>query len=356
MIVVADTAKPPVSLAPIAAAVDGRIADLLESELARWAEVDAELAAPFTVLRDLVLAGGKRLRPAFCHWAFVGAGGDPADPAVVDAGAGLELLHTFALVHDDIMDGSATRRGAGTIHVQFQERHAIDGWRGEARRFGEGVAILAGDLAFVYADKMLQGAPAAALEVFTELRVEVNVGQYLDLVGTARGMATEAVARRISVFKSGKYTVERPLHLGAALAGRLDELSGPLSAYGLPLGEAFQLRDDLLGVYGDASVTGKPVGEDLREGKPTVLFAMAVERAEGPAVSVLERYGAADLAESEVVALQEVLAATGAVAQVEARIDELVGEAMDALHAAAVTDVAREELVELAHFVAGRDR
>jgi len=356
VIVVAETATPPPSLAPIAAAVDGRIASLLERELARWGDVDPELTAPFSALRDLVMAGGKRLRPAFCHWAFVGAGGDPDDPAVVDAGAALELLHTFALVHDDIMDGSATRRGADTIHVQFQERHAIDGWRGEGRRFGEGVAILAGDLAFVYADKMLQGAPPEALAVFTELRVEVNIGQYLDLVGTARGRTSETVARRISVFKSGKYTVERPLHLGAALAGRLDALAPALSAYGLPLGEAFQLRDDLLGVFGDAAVTGKPVGEDLREGKPTVLYALAAEHAGGPAAAVLDRYGAPDLSDAEVEALQEVLVATGAVAQLEARIDNLVGDAMAALGGSDLSGQACEELAELAHFVAGRDR
>ncbi len=149
MRVVPGIAVAPPSLARIARRVEARVARLLDAELERWSEVDADLAEPFAALRDLVLAGGKRLRPAFCHWAFVGAGGSPDDPAVIDAGAALELLHTFALVHDDIMDGSATRRGTDTIHVQFEAGHALDGWRGEARRFGEGVAILVGDLAFV---------------------------------------------------------------------------------------------------------------------------------------------------------------------------------------------------------------
>jgi geranylgeranyl diphosphate synthase type I len=286
----------------------------------------------------------------------VGAGGSADDQGVIDAGAALELLHTFALVHDDIMDGSATRRGTDTIHVQFEAGHAVDGWRGEARRFGEGVAILVGDLAFVYADQLLAGSPAAAGRVFTELRIEVNVGQYLDLLGTARGRVDAGTARRISRFKSGKYTVERPLHLGAALAGRLDELAGPLSAYGLPLGEAFQLKDDLLGVFGDDAVTGKPVGEDLREGKPTLLYATAAERASGSDAAALARYGAADLDEEGVVALQEVLLSTGAVEEVEASIDHLVAEAVDAVDAAPLTDEARQSLVELAYFVAGRDR
>jgi geranylgeranyl diphosphate synthase type I len=346
----------PTSVAGIARRVDERIARLLEWELERWTAADAELFEPLAALCDLVAAGGKRLRPAFCQWAFVGAGGDPDDPRAVDAGAALELLHTFALIHDDIMDGSSTRRGNATVHVTFEERHALYGWRGEGRRFGEGVAILVGDLAFVYADQLLAGAPADALAVFTELRVEVNVGQYLDLVGTARGAVGQEGARRISLFKSGKYTVERPLHLGAALAGRLAELAVPLSAYGLPLGEAFQLRDDLLGAFGDTSVTGKPVGEDLREGKPTVLHAIAVERAGRAGASALQRYGAPDLGDDEVSTLQDVLVETGAVDRVEATIDELVAEAVAALERAEITPDARHALEDLAHYVAGRDR
>ena len=356
MRVVPGIAIAPPTLSGIALRVETRVARLLEGELARWSGVDRDLAEPLSALRDLVLAGGKRLRPAFCHWAYVGAGGCPDDASVIDAGAALELLHTFALVHDDIMDGSATRRGTDTIHVQFEAGHALDGWRGEARRFGEGVAILVGDLAFVYADQLLAGAPTAAHQVFTELRLEVNVGQYLDLLGTARGRVDECTARRISRFKSGKYTVERPLHLGAALAGRLDDLAAPLSAYGLPLGEAFQLRDDLLGIFGDGDVTGKPVGEDLREGKPTLLFAMAVERASGADAAVLARYGAPDLDEDDVAALQDVLLSSGAVETVEGNIDRLVAEAVQALDDAEIDDAARQALVELAYYVAGRDR
>jgi geranylgeranyl diphosphate synthase type I len=192
--------------------------------------------------------------------------------------------------------------------------------------------------------------------VWDELRIELNIGQYLDMLGTARGNAGLEAARRIATFKSGKYTVERPLHLGAALAGRLDDLAGPLSAYGLPLGEAFQLKDDLLGVFGDAAVTGKPVGEDLREGKPTLLYAVAAQRASGPDAAVLALYGHADLDENGVAALQDVLVTTGAVDAVEESIDRLVADAVEALEAAPLTDPARQALVELAYFVAGRDR
>jgi geranylgeranyl diphosphate synthase, type I len=356
---VAVTRRPsgvPPSLAEVGGRAEATIIELLDREIARWGLVDPALEQPLRALRALILAGGKRLRPAFCHWAFVGAGGHPDDRRVVDAGAALELLHTFALVHDDVMDGSDTRRGHPAIHASAIDDHRARRWRGEARRFGEGAAILVGDLAFVYADILFGAAPAAARRVFDELRVELCIGQYLDLVGTASGSSDPDQAQRIERYKSGKYTVERPLHLGAALADRLDDLGEHLSAVGLPLGEAFQLRDDLLGVFGDATVTGKPVGDDLREGKLTPLIAVASASAGRDAAPLLARVGCADLSADEVVALQDLLVAVGAVEAIERQIEELVGRALDALAVSPLTSEARVALEELATFVAWRDR
>jgi geranylgeranyl diphosphate synthase type I len=346
----------PLPLLPVAARVEARIADLLLRELERWRAIDPALTEPIDALRSFVDAGGKRLRPAFCHCAFVGAGGDPFDPAALDAAAALELVHTFALVHDDVMDGSDSRRGSDAVHRHFVHRHDRAAWRGEARRFGEGMAILVGDFAFVYADLLMRDAPLAARDVFDELRIELCVGQSLDLLGTATASTEHSVARRIATFKSGKYTVERPLHLGAALAGRLDALAPALSRVGLPLGAAFQLRDDLLGAFGDSEVTGKPVGDDLREGKPTPLVALAVERATPAERTVLARLGAQDLSLDEVHLLQEVFVRTGAVDEVEREIRGLVDEARRAIDAAPLADPACEWLDDLASYVAWRDR
>jgi len=348
----------PPSLSFLAARVDRRLEDLLSGEIARWREVDPDLVAPLEALGRLVDAGGKRLRPAFCYWGFVGAGGDPDDPRVVDAGAAFEMLHAFALVHDDVMDGSDTRRGARTAHLTFADRHRAAGWRGESRRFGEGAAVLVGDLAHVYADLLLGDVPGDVWSVWNELRLELNVGQFLDLVGTARADRDRGLARRISRYKSGKYTIERPLHVGAALAGRLHDLRGPLSAYGDPLGEAFQLRDDVLGAFGDPERTGKPVGQDLREGKPTPLLAIAVERAaeaRDGAADLLAQVGDPGLDDEDIGRLQHVLVETGALAEVERLIAELTGRAIDAIDAADIVPEARDELIELARFVASRD-
>ncbi len=354
------TTAAPVFLAEIGARIDTRMSALLGADLERWSAVDADLAPPLESLHRLLVAGGKRLRPVFCHWAFVGLGGDPADTTLVDAGAALELLHIFALIHDDVMDASARRHGSETIHAQFSRRHEEEGWRGEPRRFGEGVAILVGDLAFVYSDMLLRGAPPEAWRVFDELRLEVNVGQYLDLMGTARGNASPELARRVCRYKSAKYTIERPLHLGVALAapGRLPALAPAFSAYGLPLGEAFQLRDDVLGTFGDPEVTGKAVGDDLREGKPTLLYALARQRARGSDAELLaQRFGAPDLSPGEVETIQAIFQATGARGDVEATIERLVDESLRAAASAElpVTHDARQALIDLARFVAGRN-
>jgi geranylgeranyl diphosphate synthase type I len=350
-------ARFPPALDEHARAVEEHVDALLEEEVGRWRTIDPALEAPLRALQALVAAGGKRLRPAFALAAYLGAGGDETDSGapIVRVGAALELLHTFAIVHDDIMDGSDTRRSQPSIHRQFVDEHRARGWRGEPRRFGEGVAILVGDLAFVYADRVLPRI-ADLLDTWHEMRVELCVGQSLDLTGTVRRSVDLDVARRIAVYKSGKYTAERPLHLGAATAGRHRELAPDLSRLGLPLGAAFQLRDDVLGVFGDELATGKPVGDDLREGKPTPLLALTAARAGAEGEALLARVGAADLDDVEIKQLQDLVLATGALDEVEATIERLVAEARAVLRASRFAAGARELLDDLASYVAWRDR
>lgn len=344
----------PADLAGVAARVEARVSSLLADEVARWTLVDPSLADPLAALEGLVMTGGKRLRPVFCHWGFVAAGGSPDDPRVVDAGAAFELLQAFALIHDDVMDGSVVRRGAPAVHRQFEDRHRRDEWSGEHRRFGEGVAILVGDLALVYADLLLPSGPPELAALWHELRVELNIGQYLDLSGTAVGGVGRDGARQIARLKSGRYTIQRPLQIGALLADR-PVLADDLSRYGAPLGEAFQLRDDVLGVFGDQARTGKPVGDDLREGKPTLLLAVAAERADDADRELLARVGDPDLSEASVAALQDLLVRTGALAFVESEITALAAEATDALGALPLPTPARGALVDLAAFVVARN-
>jgi geranylgeranyl diphosphate synthase type I len=346
----------PQSLLDVASRVDTRLEVLLAVERERWAKVDADLVPPIDEIARLVLAGGKRLRPAFCFWGFIGAGGDPTDELVIDAGAALELLHAFALFHDDVMDGSLTRRGEPTTNAKFEANHGANKLAGESRRFGDGVAILVGDLAYVYSDQLMRNASPQAWTVWNELRIELNFGQYLDMLGSAMNERRREKAERICRYKSGKYTIERPLHLGALLAAptRGDELASVLSAYGLPLGDAFQMRDDVLGAFGDTAITGKPVGDDLREGKPTPLMAIATARANAAQLKELQLVGNQDLTPEQIACVQEVIRETGALDELEVVITRLTDEAIAAVQNVPFAQSVRDELITLAEYVSWR--
>jgi geranylgeranyl diphosphate synthase type I len=346
----------PQSLLDVASRVDKRLEALLAVERERWAKVDADLVPPIDEIARLVLAGGKRLRPAFCFWGFVGAGGDPTDELVIDAGAALELLHAFALFHDDVMDGSLTRRGEPTTNAKFEASHGANKLAGESRRFGDGVAILVGDLAYVYSDQLMRNASPQAWTIWNELRIELNFGQYLDMLGSAMNERRREKAERICRYKSGKYTIERPLHLGALLATptRGDELIPVLSTYGLPLGDAFQMRDDVLGAFGDTAITGKPVGDDLREGKPTPLMAIVTARANAAQLKELQLVGNQDLTPEQIARVQEVIRETGALDELETVITRLTDEAIAAVQNVPFVQSVRDELITLAEYVSWR--
>ncbi|MGA0874578.1 MAG: polyprenyl synthetase family protein, partial [Ilumatobacteraceae bacterium] len=345
-------------LKSVATRVESRLSEFLQDEQDRWSALDGDLNAPLGELTRLVAAGGKRLRPAFCYLAFVGVGGDENSKQLVDTQAALELLHASALLHDDIIDGSLTRRGEPTSHTRYIAKHLDSKWAGEARRFGEGAVILIGDLAFVYADQLMTGVNSMTAKVWNEMRIEVNIGQYLDLLGSAQRERNLNKAERVCRYKSGKYTVERPLHLGATLAApeQADVLLEQLSNFGLPLGDAFQMRDDVLGAFGDtsSSLTGKPIGDDLREGKPTPLLAMACERATVAQREVLDRVGAPQISHQEISDIQQVIIETGALDALETKISMLVEQSVNAVSKSSLDESSKSRLIELAEFVASR--
>ncbi|NNC81185.1 MAG: polyprenyl synthetase family protein [Acidimicrobiales bacterium] len=329
-----------------------RLTTAINELRSEWQQLDPLLAEIADRLASLVLAGGKRIRPAMAYWGHVGAGGEPTDPALANLCAAVELLQGFALFHDDVMDGSETRRGKPTVHIIEAQRHEDGNWRGEARRFGEAVAILAGDISLVVSDVLLADAPPAVRSLWNDLRVEVNLGQFLDVVSTARANISPSTADLIVEYKTARYTIVRPLQMGAALAGR-EDLLPHLAAVGTPLGVAFQLRDDLLGAFGDAEITGKPVGDDLIEGKPTPLLADARARATPDQLTILDHVGSAD-AQDYIPAIQAALTETGAVTATEARIDTLTDEALAELASDQLAPAAVEALSSIATFLAGR--
>ena len=301
------------------------------------------------------VSGGKRFRAAFCYWGHRAVEPSPDDEvALVRACAALELLHASALVHDDFMDASDTRRGRPATHRQFGLEHRAAGWRGDPDQYGAAAAILLGDLLLSWSDELLRrcGLPitqvAPALEVFDRCRSEVIAGQFLDVSVQARGRADVDTAMTVLRYKSARYSIERPLHIGAALAGASEQTIEELARFGLPLGEAFQLRDDLLGVFGDPAVTGKPAGDDLVEGKRTVLVALALDAASSTDAARLDAGLGTPLGPDEVADLRSIIDRSGAHEQVEAVIEELTVHAVAALDRAEIDDHAREVLRGLA--------
>jgi geranylgeranyl diphosphate synthase type I len=340
--------------------VDSALGAFLARRREHLATIDQALLPLADAIEKFVLGGGKRLRPAFAYWGYRAAGGVDRDEVVAGAAA-LEFVQASALIHDDVMDGSDTRRGEPAVHRHFASLHRGSKWLGEPEDFGTASAILLGDLCLVWSDELLHSSGldpvtlARARSVFDEMRTEVTVGQYLDIHNQVTGDTSLQRAGLVARFKSAKYTVERPLLLGAALADAPAEIVRAYSAFGLPLGEAFQLRDDVLGVFGDPAVTGKPAGDDLREGKRTVLVALARSRLSGGARRALdELLGDPELDGQQISMLQSTIRESGAVDQVERIIEHNVALAQSAVAEAPVTRAAREQLSRLAERVTQR--
>ena len=351
--------------------VDAALSAFLDRQGAALIAMSPELAPLPTALREF-LDGGKLMRPGFCYWGWRGVLGGSATPqqedGIVHAAAALELLQASALIHDDYMDDSDTRRGMPAIHRRFAAAHREAGWEGSGARFGAAAAILLGDVCLTWCDEMFAGnglpaeRTAAARRYFDVMRTEVMAGQYLDELAQAHGLdEPERAAQRAQTvirFKSAKYTIERPLHVGAMLAGGGPETIAAYSAYGLPLGEAFQLRDDVLGVFGDPAATGKPAGDDLREGKQTLLVALAAARTDSPAAikTLRAELGNPELDAAGVTELQDIIRSTGALDDVETRIAALTDEARAALDAAPIDAEAKDVLGELAVMATARKK
>jgi geranylgeranyl diphosphate synthase type I len=344
--------------------VDAAVTSHLAQLATQLAAFDVATAA-LTDQAAALLRGGKRLRAAFVYWSYRAHGGAPGGLerlAAIRAGAALELFQAAALLHDDVIDASDSRRGLPTAHEAFAARHAGEGWAGDAARFGQSAAILLGDLCLVAAGREMAQAvaplaadrAATARLVFDEMQTEVTVGQYLDILFQSQPWGIDPAAdqdraRSVIRAKSASYSARMPLVLGALIAGADTRQIAAMNDIGLPLGEAFQLRDDILGVFGDPDVTGKPAGDDLREGKHTVLVARAMAAASREDREYLrEHLGSGMLGNDDVTRLRTIIVESGALKDVEALISDLFGTAMDRLTAATLAAPGHEILCLLA--------
>jgi geranylgeranyl diphosphate synthase type I len=336
--------------------IRSELADFLTGQRSYLTSIASELVPVCDALDEFLLDGGKRLRPLFAYAGLLATGTAPTRE-VIRAISSLELLQACALIHDDLMDRSDTRRGKPAIHRHFENLHQSQAMNGLATQFGEAAAVLLGDLALVWSDQMLNTSKIAtesllaAHVIHDEMRVELMAGQYLDVREAGEKSYSAERSLRIARYKSGKYTIERPLHIGAVIGKPTEnsDLLNALSQYGLPLGEAFQLRDDLLGIFGDPSVTGKPAGDDLREGKRTVLIAMTLESlGESEKAELLSHLGSPDLSLEKIEELRALITNSGAVEKVENLIAKLTQQSLAAIEDPSIHPSSREFLTYIA--------
>lgn len=335
--------------------VQSSIASFLKSKRAQLARID-ELGVDLEDVASKLLSGGKRMRPEFCrlawhsvadYWdpAMSQADTDAANLTLVRVGTALELFQAAALVHDDIIDHSDTRRGMPSAHRAFQAMHSNRNWDQNPAEFGTSAAILLGDILLQWATEEFttalfsstsDGAPLAA-SIFYAMCTEVSAGQYLDLSAeqawrTMSSPDSKAMATKINLYKSAGYSIKYPCLIGAALAGANTDQMDALATFGMALGEAFQLRDDVLGVFGDESVTGKPAGDDLREGKRTLLVILTRDLVASNVLHVIDDLlGDPTLDAQQIELLRQTIQASGALDKIEARIEELRNQALAAL-------------------------
>ena len=331
-----------------------KIDAFIKKEIERWNLVDGSITPPLTALSEFIKNGGKRLRPAFCFLGSRLMGSNEHSENLLNAACALEMLHNFALVHDDIMDRSDTRRGAPTVHKFLEEMYSEPQYRGDIEHFATSVAVLAGDFAFTYADTFARGLPKSCLDIYELLKVELFAGQQMDIDAGYRKVVSIEQITKIAQYKSGKYTIERPIHMGAIITNEKAPLE-LLSKFGSPLGEAFQLRDDVLGVIGDSKNTGKPVGDDIREGKYTLLMAYAVENANEKEKEILDLRGSSNISQKSIDDIVTIIIENGALEYVEKRISSLYDEALIALDSIETNQDANKLALSLAKYVCWRD-
>ena len=361
---------PPYSDRELIHRVTEELAAFLEHRIATLNEIDPRCADLAERLRSFVLDGGKRMRPRFAYAAFLACGLDDAAVTVtkketlshehaVRAVSALELIQACALIHDDIVDDSATRRGTPTVHVQMAQRHRADHMHGDANHYGRAQAILLGDIALSWADEMfstaLLDAPGVSgtllrstHAVWAEMKNEVLGGQMLDIFAEASGAADLDTPQRVSRYKTAAYTIERPVHLGAVMAGADAATIAELRRFGVDTGIAFQHIDDLLGVFGDPDVTGKPSGDDLREGKRTLLLNYALAHAEPAAAAELNTLVGAELDPDQLARAREILDASGAHDHVRAEAHRLINAAAETLDPLPLSPIGKAMLQSLA--------
>ena len=356
--------------------IQQEIDSFCDEKRGQLSEISDDLIPIIDYTQEL-LQGGKRFRALFAYWAWAAAlpkGSNASElieqaNGIVGIASALEIFHAAALVHDDLMDQSDTRRGKPAIHKRFENMHVEKGFLGEPERFGQSGSVLVGDLMLNWSSEVfgaaVTSAPSAEIETncrneFSKMRFEVMAGQYLDVLeenaAPLRSLADAVtMAEKVMLYKTAKYSLEAPLLIGASFAGADENTLRGFSNFGIPLGLAFQIRDDILGVFGDPEVTGKPAGDDLREGKRTVLVALTLQNSSTSIARIFnDLLSERDLEAEQIEFMQQTIRDSGALEKTERMMQEYGDRALEVLETLDLEPVAKGKLQDLAEKVISR--
>ena len=341
--------------------VDRELANFFRDKLKEMEKVGPSAKNAVKCIRELTLAGGKRLRAAFMHWGYVGAEGKEVGK-IIEASMSIELTHIFLLIHDDIIDRDDFRHGVSTIHKRYESLAKKYYKKTDAKHFGDSMAIIVGDMAAAFGNEIIFNSkfkPEIVLKALDKLQEIVSVtvsGEIFDVILEAKGSATEKEVLEVHRNKTAKYTVEGPLHLGAMLAGADEKMLRDLSDYAIPVGTAFQIQDDILGAFGNEKKLGKPVCSDLREGKQTLLVVKALENGDRHQKKTIEELlGKKEVSEEEIEKFRQIVRNTGSLEYSQILAKKLIGEGKKALRDSKIENGTKEFLAGIADYIVNRE-
>jgi geranylgeranyl diphosphate synthase, type I len=341
--------------------VDRKLAEYFSQKLREMSKVGVSAKDAVKSIQYLTLAGGKRLRAAFMYWGYIGAGGKEIDK-IIEASMSIELTHIFLLIHDDIIDRDDFRHGVSAIHKKYENLARRFYKKVDAKHFGDSMAIITGDMAAAFGNEIIFNSkfkPEIILKALDKLQDIVTVtvsGEIFDVVLEAKGKALEKEVLEVHENKTAKYTVEGPLHLGAMLAGANDDMLKALSDYAIPVGIAFQVQDDILGVFGNERKLGKPVCSDLREGKQTLLIVKALEKGNSRQKKLIQKLlGNKNITDEEIEQFRQVVRDTGSFEYSRKLAEKLVMKGKKALEKAEISKEAKDFMVGIADYIVNRE-
>ncbi len=335
---------------------DKRLEAYFEVKKKEAAVISPEYTDLVQYLSEYILAGGKRIRPFLAYMGYKVSGGNNNEK-IMRLGMALEIFHSFALIHDDIIDFSNLRRNKPTFHIMLQEWHQSKNWRGSSSDFGLGLAVLAGDILSTWSNELVFNLNnRRVFKLYQEMKNEIMIGQAEDIfLSEVKNISDKDRIVSVMMRKTSDYTAQKPLILGATLAGARNSQQEFYKNLSVPLGLAFQLKDDVLGMFGKRREIGKPTDSDIKEGKITLLIYYALKSGKISRDYLLKLLGNKKVTREQIVEFKNIIKRSGALQRVDSEIDKYIGKAKRVVRLSKILNVYDKKVfIGLANFLEKR--